>query len=92
VSINKCDVANEYDDEQFGFTPSAPQAAQCPKYMILEKALRNLMAVIFRDGGQKAASFRNDAKAAQAAESAVVALLAKGRESTQPAPDQKGKP
>jgi hypothetical protein len=93
VSINKCDVANEYDDEQFGFTPSAPQAAQCPKYMILEKALRNLMAVIFRDGGQKAASFsRNYAKAAQAAESAVVALLAKGRESTQPAPDQKGKP
>jgi hypothetical protein len=73
-------------------TPApAPQAAQCPKYMILEKALRNLMAVIFRDGGQKAASFRNDAEAAQAAESAVVALLAKGRESTQHATDQKGK-
>jgi hypothetical protein len=28
VSINKCDVANEYDDEQFGFTPIAPQAAK----------------------------------------------------------------
>jgi hypothetical protein len=46
---------------------------------LVEDALRNLMAVIFRDGGHRAATFKSLAEAAKAAEGEVIAML-KGRD------------
>ena len=43
----------------------------------LRGLLRDLMAVIFRDGGQKAATFSSDREAAKAAMSEVGTLLAR---------------